>query len=153
MGKACFSTYNNDNSFEHTGPENVHKIEWEGGVMDISLTKLTGDLDILLLGSCDPNDFIAVSNRAFPGIKSGERYISIFLNPGTYYILTDGWQGAVGEYELVVRRFDETQCEQTSNVISTLSVDHDHDHDHDFDCETPMSRLETTYLQEFEEGL
>jgi hypothetical protein len=93
------STYNNDPWWQLTGPENVHKLEWADGTVSIKLSNKAAALDLILLRSCNNNDFIASG-----GGNSGtaESNISRNLDAGTYYIVVDGWQLAKGTYSLLV---------------------------------------------------
>ncbi len=98
-GKINVSTYNNDPWWQLTGPEMVHKIEWTGGQMTIKLSNKSAALDLILLRSCDNNNFISSG-----GGNSGTKESSIVVNleAGTYYIIVDGWQGAKGTYDLSI---------------------------------------------------
>lgn len=98
-GKVNISTYNNDPWWQLTGPEMVHKIEWTGGQMTIKLSNKSAALDLILLRSCDNNNFISSG-----GGNSGTKESSIVVNleAGTYYIIVDGWQGAKGTYDLSI---------------------------------------------------
>ena len=98
-GKGNISTYNNDPWWQLTGPEMVHKIEWTGGEMTIKLSNKSAALDLILLRSCDNNNFIA-SGGGNSGTK--ESSIVVSLEAGTYYIIVDGWQGAKGTYDLSI---------------------------------------------------
>ena len=93
------STYNNDPWWQLTGPEVVHKLEWTGGSVSIKLSNKSVALDLILLRSCNNNDFIASG-----GGNSGTRESTITqnLDAGTYYIVVDGWQLAKGTYDLLV---------------------------------------------------
>ena len=44
--------------------------------------------------------------RGTPGYLSGHAYIETVLNPGTYYVVIDGYAGAYGNYELQVDLID-----------------------------------------------
>ena len=76
------STYNNDPWWQLTGPEVVHKLEWTGGSVSIKLSNKSVALDLILLRSCNNNDFIASG-----GGNSGTRESTITqnLDAGTYY--------------------------------------------------------------------
>lgn len=98
-GKSNVSTYNNDPWWQLTGPEMVHKIEWTGGQMTLKLSNKSAALDLILLRSCDNNNFIS-SGGGNSGTK--ESFIFVNLEAGTYYIIVDGWQGAKGTYDLSI---------------------------------------------------
>ena len=55
------SKYNNDNFWQNTGPEDVYKLEWSGGTVTIKLSNKTAALDLIILRSCDPNNYATVS--------------------------------------------------------------------------------------------
>lgn len=48
----------------------------------------SNDLDLFLLGSCDPSDCIDASLDV-----SGVESVTAFLPAGTYYAVVDGWEG------------------------------------------------------------
>ncbi len=98
-GKSGVSTYNNDPWWQLTGPEMVHRLDWPGGNVSIILNNKSAALDLILLRSCNNNNFVA-SGGGNSGTK--ESTIKLFLNPGTYFIVVDGWQGAKGTYDLTV---------------------------------------------------
>ena len=98
-GKSNVSTYNNDLWWQLTGPEMVHKLEWPGGDVSIKLSNKAAAVDLILLRSCNNNDFIA-SGGGNSGLK--ESTIKQYLDPGVYYIVVDGWQLAKGTYDLLV---------------------------------------------------
>ena len=99
IGRNNVNNYNNDPWWQSTGPEGVHKLEWPGGEVTIKLNNKSAALDLLLLRSCDNNDFIA-SGGGNSGII--ESVITRNLPKGTYYIVVDGWQQAKGTYDLLV---------------------------------------------------
>ena len=113
-GNRNVSTYNNDPWWQLTGPEIVHTLEWSGGEVSINLTNKSAALDLILLRSCNNNDFIASG-----GGNSGtlESTIKWYLDPGTYYIVVDGWQLASGTYDLLVKK---TVTASINNVSRTF---------------------------------
>jgi len=64
-----------------------------------TISDLAADLDIFFLGSCDENDCLAYGNVSF---TSG------CLEPGTYYIVVDGYNGAESPFTLTV---DCVECD------------------------------------------
>ena len=84
------------NNWTETGPERVHKIVANGsGKLVAKLTNYTGDLDVYILGSCDPSNCLgtvysdsAVYNNAIAG--------------QTYYIVVDADDGSGSAYNLTV---------------------------------------------------
>ena len=105
------SKYNNDNFWQNTGPEDVYKLEWSGGTVTIKLSNKTAALDLIILRSCDPN------NYANGGANTGTKETSFTFNlpAGTYYIVVDGWQLAKGSYDLIV-----TQDRQSVTVFTDV---------------------------------
>ncbi len=74
----------------------VYEITVEAGACKTvtgTITGMTADLDIFFLGSCDENDCLAYGNSTFT---------SVCLEPGTYYIVIDGYNGASSNYTLTV---------------------------------------------------
>ncbi len=133
-GKIGVSTYNNDPWWQLTGPEVVHKLEWAGGDVSIKLSNKSAALDLILLRSCNNNDFVD-SGGGNSGTK--ESTIKRNLDPGTYYIVVDGWQLAKGTYDLLVlqstsisinnvtRNFylqDNTLYEQTGSTPKVITT-------------------------------
>lgn len=100
-GNSNVSTYNNDPWWQLTGPEVVYKLDWEGGMVLINLYDKTAALDLILLNSCDNNDFVS-SGGGNSGLQNSQ--ISIHLDPGTYFIVVDGWQQAKGSFSLQVAK-------------------------------------------------
>ena len=105
-GQTKVSTYNNDLWWQLTGPEKVHVLDWPGGVAEINLTNKGAKLDLILLNSCDANNF-----KSSGGGNSGtvDSKIKENLTLGKYYIVVDGWQLAAGNYTIsVTRTIEET---------------------------------------------
>ncbi|NQY06103.1 MAG: N-acetylmuramoyl-L-alanine amidase [Flavobacteriaceae bacterium] len=84
------------NSWTETGPERVHTIVSPGnGTITAAISNFTGELDVYILGSCDPNDClgtVASSSATFTGAVAGH----------TYYIVVDADDGSGSAYDLVV---------------------------------------------------
>jgi hypothetical protein len=57
---------------------------------------MTADLDVFFLGSCDEADCLYYGNSTFT---------TMCLDPGTYYIVVDGYNGATSDYTLTVDCF------------------------------------------------
>jgi hypothetical protein len=64
-----------------------------------AITDLSADLDVFFLGSCDENDCLFYGNTSFT---------TNCLEPGTYYIVVDGYNGAASPFTLTV---DCVECE------------------------------------------
>ncbi|MEM9936809.1 MAG: hypothetical protein AAF824_24485, partial [Bacteroidota bacterium] len=106
-GTSVFTTYGNGQVL--AGAEIVHRFEWPGGTMKATLSPgdvLFGlELDLMLLGSCDPNDFIA--SEPFAGLNET---ITQNLPAGTYFLVVDGFgETDVDFYKLLVEREDPPQ--------------------------------------------
>ena len=91
----CGSTLN----VENNGPEIVHSFTiTESGPVTITLSDLTANLELFLLDECSRRSCISYSQN--PGTSS--ETITRTLPPGTYYVVVDGYNGAVSDYSLVV---------------------------------------------------
>ncbi|MEM7511632.1 MAG: LamG-like jellyroll fold domain-containing protein, partial [Bacteroidota bacterium] len=104
-GTSVFTTYGNGKVL--AGAEVVHRFEWPGGFMKATLSPgdiLFGlELDLMLLGSCDPNDFIASEPRA--GLNET---ITQNLPAGTYFLVVDGLgETDVDFYKLLVEQLPD----------------------------------------------
>ncbi len=134
-GKSNVSTYNNDPWWQLTGPEKVYRLDWTGGEVFIKLSDKTAALDLLLLNSCNNNDYLS-SGGGNSGVQVS--IISQHLDSGSYYIVIDGWQTAKGSYTLQVsngvtvkinavdRKFFQTRdtvFEYTGNTNKLIATD------------------------------
>jgi exo-beta-1,3-glucanase (GH17 family) len=92
-GQSSFGSYNCV-GWNESGPERVHTITLgSAGTLTATLSNLAGiDLDIFILSSCNASSCLAFGDNA-AGANIG---------PGTYYILVDGFEGAIGGYTLTV---------------------------------------------------
>lgn len=99
---------------ENNGPEVVHYFTTTtAGMVDISLTGLSANLELFLLGACDRGACLQYSQN--PGTSN--EIISTYLEPGTYYVVVDGYNGATSDYNLLVN------CENTCNFnFSSIST-------------------------------
>jgi len=77
-----------------TGPEKVYQIQIpsDGTILTATLSGMTADLDILLLNECHYGSCI----------NGGDVSFTDTLYAGTYYIIVDGYLGAVSDYTLSV---------------------------------------------------
>ncbi len=95
---------------ENNGPERVHYFTvTEPGTVSIYLGNMTANLELFLLRSCDRGECIDYSQR--PG--TNYEVLSAYLQSGTYYIVVDGYNGAVSDYALTV------QCSSTCDFELT----------------------------------
>jgi len=99
---------------ENNGPEVVHTLTTtQAGWVDILLTGLSENLELFLLDECDAATCLRFSQN--PGTQ--DEAISIFLGPGTYYIVVDGYNGAVSDYTLQVDCVSSCALEQDLTVF------------------------------------
>ncbi len=83
----------------YTGKEKVYSLNvTTTSTVTINATGLTGDLDMFLLNACNRNSCMASSGYAS---NSNEQIIKV-LTPGTYYIVLDGYAGAISPFQLSV---------------------------------------------------
>lgn len=102
---------------ENNGPEVVHTFTTtEDGPVTISLSGLTANLELFLLRSCDRGDCMEYSQNA----GTSNEYINEYLSAGTYYVVVDGFNGAVSDYDLLVECTSECDFELT-NLSATSS--------------------------------
>ena len=92
------------------------------GFVDVTLTGLTADLDIQALvqdgNSCDPNDCEANGWNPPPQPEQ----MDWFAFAGTpYYILIDGWQGAVSNFTMTIT------CTPLNEIDCSDGIDDDQD--------------------------
>lgn len=100
---------------ENNGPERVHYFTLtEPGAINIYLGNMTANLELFLLRSCDRGECIDYSQR--PG--NSYEVLSAYLQAGTYYIVVDGYNGAVSDYALTVSCSSTCDFELTG-VIGT----------------------------------
>ena len=105
----CGNIYN----VENNGPEVVHTFTiTQAGQVTINLTGLSANLELFLLRSCNRGDCINFSESS----GNSNEQISVFLQPGTYYVVVDGYNGATSNYALTVN------CTSSCNINSTLEA-------------------------------
>lgn len=84
------------NSWTETGPERVHTITPSAdGTITATISNFSGDLDVYILGSCDPSDClgsVASSSATYNNAQAGQ----------TYYIVVDADDGSGSSYDLIV---------------------------------------------------
>lgn len=113
-GSYVYSGYSFANSTNMTGPEAVHKLTIVfPALVNITMAPQTQDLDLFLLSTCGNTNGLASSQY---GNTTAEQ-ISINLSPGTYYLIVDGWNGAVSNYSLNI------QCTQSTNCTAPAAGD------------------------------
>ncbi|PHI20140.1 hypothetical protein CEQ90_09325 [Lewinellaceae bacterium SD302] len=101
-------TCGNTMNVENNGPEVVHTFTTsETGTVTINLTGLSQNLELFLLSSCDRGACLEFSQN--PGTNNEQ--IIRNLPAGTYYVVVDGYNGAISNYSLNV------DCNQTCNLV------------------------------------
>jgi Dockerin type I domain/Secretion system C-terminal sorting domain len=106
-------------TWNESGPEDVFTIQvQETSRLIVTLSKLTVNLDVFILESCDASKVLAYGDRK-----------AIYANatPGKYYIVVDGRDNAVGAYSLTVQC--ETGYPQTGNILWSESFEDNPDKD------------------------
>jgi len=84
---------------ENNGPEVVHTFTTtESGIVTIDLTNLSANLELFLLSECSRRSCLQFSQNAG---NSNEQIVRN-LPAGTYYIVVDGYNGAISNYNLTV---------------------------------------------------
>lgn len=96
---SSYSCSDNVLNVENNGPEVVHSFTTtETGMVSIQLMDLTANLELFLLNSCDVGSCLAFSQNG----SLGDEMINIDVVPGTYYIVVEGFNGAVSDYTLLL---------------------------------------------------
>ena len=102
---------------ENNGPEVVHFFTLaESSVVDITLSHLSADLELFLLKSCDRGECLKYSQNS----GNSQEQISAYLEAGIYYIVVDGYNGAVSHYNLLVEC--GTSCDMNMNVLAAAAA-------------------------------
>ena len=84
---------------ENNGPEIVHSFTTtEAGLVTIDLTGLSANLELFLLSECSRRSGLQYSQNA----GTSDEQIVRHLPAGTYYVVVDGYNGAVSNYSLTV---------------------------------------------------
>ncbi|WP_173021542.1 Kazal-type serine protease inhibitor domain-containing protein [Lewinella sp. W8] len=100
-GNDDVSTYTIGNTLnvENNGPEIIHTFTTtESGPVNILLSGLSANLELFLLSECDRGSGLAYSQN--PGTQAEQ--ISKVLPAGTYFVVVDGYNGAISDYTLTV---------------------------------------------------
>lgn len=104
----------------NSGPERIHKFTLTTAqTVTITLGGLTSDLELFLLNAC--SNLKCIGRSVNKGTTS--ETITTFLNPGTYYVIVDGYNDASGPYTLRVACGDtscacyETETEMNGKVV------------------------------------
>lgn len=90
-----------------TGPEAYHRLTVVfPALITITMAPQSGDLDLFLLSSCGNTNGLGSSQNA----GQSQEQVSVNLSPGTYYIIVDGYGGAISNYTLNVQCTQITSC-------------------------------------------
>ena len=123
--------YCGSNISGYTGPEKTYRFTLtQTSTISLKIADLTDDLDLFLLRSSQVSDCIASSTQ--PASVTTE-FISVTLEPGTYYVMVDGWNGAISKYNLSMTCSPNTgqivctnaktlECNKTLTDSTTLGV-------------------------------
>lgn len=104
------------NSWTETGPERVHTITPElDGTLKASISNFTGDLDVYILGGCDPSDCLGI-------VTSNDATYSNAQAGHTYYIVVDSDDGSTSGYDLVVECFTAEDIRIAEASVSPSDV-------------------------------
>lgn len=96
---------------ENNGPEIVHTFTTtEAGLVTINLTGLNANLELFLLSECSRRSGLEYSQNA----GTNNEQISRHLPAGTYYVVVDGYNGAISNYSLTV------DCASSCNLSTRL---------------------------------
>ena len=136
-GADNFLLYDNS-SFALTGPEIIHVFEWQGGSVEIEMSNLSVDLDLVLLSSCDPDSVITSVGTE----DAVETIPSTALPPGTYYVVVDGYVEAEGSYDLLLRQTKSDTIFDCGNPVP-LTLDQTYSGDTEFYGENNFSTYES----------
>lgn len=99
---------------ENNGPEIVHTFTiTEEGPVSIHLTGMTANLELFLLSECSRRSCLTFSQNSG---TNNERIDIAWLPAGTYYVVVDGYNGAISNYSL---RVDcEASCALETQILS-----------------------------------
>ena len=81
-------------NWNESGPEKVYVLQTtEPGNITATLSNLTADLDVIILDACSESNCLAEGNNSATVVNA---------TPGMYFIVVDGYNGAVGNFTLTV---------------------------------------------------
>ncbi|MDC0231455.1 T9SS type A sorting domain-containing protein, partial [Aureispira] len=102
------------NSWTETGPERVHTITpGTSGSITANISNFSGDLDVYILGSCDPYDCLGT-------VSSSAATFGNAIAGQTYYIVVDADDGSGSGYDLEVScpvTTNKTEVFKSNNII------------------------------------
>ncbi|WP_196894967.1 T9SS type A sorting domain-containing protein [Aureivirga marina] len=84
------------NNWTETGPERVHKFTApSSGTLSVSISNFSGDLDVYILDSCDPQDCVGQ-------VYSSHAVLINAVAGKTYYMVVDSDDGSTSSYDIIV---------------------------------------------------
>lgn len=106
-GNYNYTSYPFANSSGMTGPETYHRLTIVfPALVTLNMQPQTADLDLYLMSTCGNANGLGVGQNG----STNSEQISINLNPGTYYIIVDGYDGGISNYTLSVSCTQNTDC-------------------------------------------
>ncbi|HMG14159.1 MAG TPA: PKD domain-containing protein, partial [Saprospiraceae bacterium] len=123
--------YNSPFGPNYSGPEKIYRfIATENGTVNISLSGLSDDLDLFVLDNCDINSTCGATNNLSHNSDNQDEFVSFNAVKGQdYYIVIDGWEGAISNYTLelecvppVCNPCGECFLYTTTNGINTTQI-------------------------------
>ncbi|OAD45532.1 T9SS type A sorting domain-containing protein [Polaribacter atrinae] len=104
------------NSWTETGPERVHKITpTADGPITVALSNFSGDLDVYILGSCDPSDCLGTVSSSSAIYENG-------IAGQTYYLVVDADDGSGGSYDIVATYSEAVVAEDVTISDGLVNV-------------------------------
>ncbi len=101
VGEANDDTNYNGATYPYTGGDLVFQFTITASPVDIDLTGLTADLDLLVMDACDPAGGNLLGESTNAGTNDeGLTTNGGSLGAGTYYLFVDGYGGATGDFTI-----------------------------------------------------
>jgi len=107
-------------SWNETGPDAVYELTLATDqIVTVGISNLQADLDVFILSSCSENDCVAYGDAGFT---------TDCLPAGTYYIVVDGYNGAMSTFDLSVTcgdcpvSSDNETCETAIELCGTFDL-------------------------------
>ncbi|GAB4284008.1 MAG: hypothetical protein Kow0068_08980 [Marinilabiliales bacterium] len=104
------------NTWTETGPERIHSITMQdNGSITATISGFTGDLDVYILASCDPNDCVG-------SVSSSEAVFMNAIAGHTYYIVVDADDGSGSAYDLTITCTSTTENDIINNLDGNIKI-------------------------------
>ena len=104
------------NNWSETGPERVHSVVASAnGKLKVELSNYTGDLDVYILGSCDPTDCLGT-------VFSDSAVYNSAIAGQTYYLVVDADDGSGSAYDILVTCPNSISTEDITISNAVLSI-------------------------------